>query len=262
MGVNCQGLYTVIHYGPPAGLDDYLQEIGRAGRDGLQSNAVLVNYPSCLSSKNILKTVKDYVRNSEKKCKRDIILSQFESSRKNVELSPHHCCDICAKTCKYSGEYCGYIPNEQYEWWKCLVPKTKKSAPKGTLPEPAKEELQSTLSDLRNSMVVGAGHFGPDLLSGFPKSTVQKVVNIASSDLNEKTLDKETAILNRACIPEILGIVQNVCRKFNVKSLPSTDFTESTLSEESSSVSNEDSDNEINFHVNLRISGDSSEDEV
>ena len=33
MGVDCKGVYKVIHYGPPADLDDYFQESGRVGRD-------------------------------------------------------------------------------------------------------------------------------------------------------------------------------------------------------------------------------------
>ena len=44
IGVNCKGLYAVIHSGPPAALDDYFQEAVRAGRDGLQSEAHLIIY--------------------------------------------------------------------------------------------------------------------------------------------------------------------------------------------------------------------------
>ena len=34
MGMDCKDLTSVIHFGPPADLDDYFQESGRAGRDG------------------------------------------------------------------------------------------------------------------------------------------------------------------------------------------------------------------------------------
>lgn len=44
LGIDCKGLQTVIHYGPPASLDDYFQESGRCGRNGKQSVAVLILY--------------------------------------------------------------------------------------------------------------------------------------------------------------------------------------------------------------------------
>jgi len=48
MGVDVPNIRTVIHLGPPADMDDYFQECGRAGRDGMQSNAILYLYPGCL----------------------------------------------------------------------------------------------------------------------------------------------------------------------------------------------------------------------
>ena len=35
MGVDVQGLYNIIHLGPPSKLEHYMQEIGRCGRDGV-----------------------------------------------------------------------------------------------------------------------------------------------------------------------------------------------------------------------------------
>lgn len=42
MGVNKQNIRTVIHYHMPNSNFQYIQEIGRAGRDGLQSQAILL----------------------------------------------------------------------------------------------------------------------------------------------------------------------------------------------------------------------------
>lgn len=54
MGVNIPDIHTVIHLGPSSNVDNYLQESGRVGCDGVQSDAVstrvvwtlLINYDS------------------------------------------------------------------------------------------------------------------------------------------------------------------------------------------------------------------------
>lgn len=46
MGLDIPNVRTVIHYGLSRDIDDYLQEAGRAGRDGLPSTAVLYVYPA------------------------------------------------------------------------------------------------------------------------------------------------------------------------------------------------------------------------
>ena len=42
MGVDKKGLHHVINYGPPPDLESYVQEMGRAGRDGAYSEAALL----------------------------------------------------------------------------------------------------------------------------------------------------------------------------------------------------------------------------
>lgn len=45
MGIDKPDIRTVVHAGVPASIDDYYQEIGRAGRDGRPATAVLVHDP-------------------------------------------------------------------------------------------------------------------------------------------------------------------------------------------------------------------------
>ncbi len=40
-GIDCPDVRTIIHWGPSPDSESYLQETGRAGRDGRQSFAVL-----------------------------------------------------------------------------------------------------------------------------------------------------------------------------------------------------------------------------
>ena len=38
MRVDCKGMHRIIHYGPAKNVEAYIQETGRAGRDGIQSD--------------------------------------------------------------------------------------------------------------------------------------------------------------------------------------------------------------------------------
>ena len=71
MGINVQGLHTVIHYGPSCDIDDYFQESGRVGRDGQQSHAILVNYKKGRGRGKFNDNMKSYMkekRNVDEKC--------------------------------------------------------------------------------------------------------------------------------------------------------------------------------------------------
>ena len=41
MGVDCRDIRTIIHWGAPSDIEQYVQETGMAGRDGLQAEAIL-----------------------------------------------------------------------------------------------------------------------------------------------------------------------------------------------------------------------------
>ena len=41
MGIDCVDVRQVIHWRPSSDIESYVQECGRAGRNGLPSNAVL-----------------------------------------------------------------------------------------------------------------------------------------------------------------------------------------------------------------------------
>ena len=42
MGIDCPGIRQIIHWGTPEDADLYVQELGRAGRDGNQALAILI----------------------------------------------------------------------------------------------------------------------------------------------------------------------------------------------------------------------------
>lgn len=114
LGIDKPDIRTVIHRGPPGSVEAYLQESGRAGRDGLQSEAVLLYNPAAFAGKNPMgkadadvpppcsimkefqfsrqKQMIDYARNTAV-CRREKLLSFFSD-----EIPYCSGCDICRGT--------------------------------------------------------------------------------------------------------------------------------------------------------------------
>ena len=89
----------VIHIGVPYTMEEYFQEAGRAGRDGLPSKAhVFYNaYDVSKARKHLSPIMREYVSESDK-CKRDMVLEYFGFSsfpRNSDDL--HNCCDYIMK---------------------------------------------------------------------------------------------------------------------------------------------------------------------
>lgn len=67
MGVDCEGVHRVIHFGPSKNMDSYVQETGRAGRDGHQSVAYVLYHGVMLNH------MKPFIKTEE--CRRKTLLS-------------------------------------------------------------------------------------------------------------------------------------------------------------------------------------------
>lgn len=96
MGVNFQAVNNVIHFSPPKDMDSFVQQLGRAGRDGSQTAMALLLFNS-RHCRNLDDDMKKYISN-EDSCRRQVLLSAY-----NCNPSPdrvkHLCCDLCAGTC-------------------------------------------------------------------------------------------------------------------------------------------------------------------
>ena len=92
MGVDCKDIYRVIHWGLPREIEEYVQETGRAGRDGHKSQAILM-YGSV--RRDVSLKMKDYGQNSAY-CRRDILFSDFMYSVDKDSVVGCQCCDVCA----------------------------------------------------------------------------------------------------------------------------------------------------------------------
>ena len=101
MGLDCPNVRKVLHWGAPEDIESYLQETGRAGRDGEQALAILYYGSGDMCSVNVRDEMKDYCK--LKTCRRAFLLNDFDGvsdSDTSMTITECSCCDICSVNCK------------------------------------------------------------------------------------------------------------------------------------------------------------------
>ena len=106
MGIDKPNVRFVIHYDMPKSLEQYYQEIGRAGRDGLESEALLLYSAGDIHkiryffeevsdkerAESLLQGMLSYATGRD--CRRKQLLSYFGE---NFTGKNEHCCDLCER---------------------------------------------------------------------------------------------------------------------------------------------------------------------
>lgn len=99
MGVDCSNIHQVIHWGAPSDLEQYLQEIGRAGRDDELSHALLI---CSKRNRHVRQQMKNYCDNNESCRRLKLFRSFLLYTYSATEYIKCRCCDICRTLCDCS----------------------------------------------------------------------------------------------------------------------------------------------------------------
>lgn len=95
MGVDCPDVRVVVHLGMPEDIEAYIQETGRAGRDGLPAEAILLNKKTCARYSD--RNIRDYCY--AKDCRRNVLFRNMEGYNNDKHQVPKkYCCDNCQKS--------------------------------------------------------------------------------------------------------------------------------------------------------------------
>ena len=99
IGLDIKNIRQVNHIGLPYSMEEYFQEAGRAGRDGLSAKAHVYynSYDVSKGKKQLTQVMRDYVTKS--KCKREMILNYFGFPVPSASEAVHKCCDYHQKIC-------------------------------------------------------------------------------------------------------------------------------------------------------------------
>ena len=99
MGLDSPNVSNVIHWGPSASPEDYVQEIGRAGRDP-STQALATLYFSRGDQQLTSAKMMEYCTNKES-CRRRMLFSSFDEFNDDDSSMPTgcKCCDKCSTLC-------------------------------------------------------------------------------------------------------------------------------------------------------------------
>ena len=95
LGIDIPDVRYIVHWGPLSSPAQYWQEVGRGGRDGSPTNAVMYLPKRSVDKRKVDTNMMDIIKGDG--CLRNKVMTYFKSDKfKNV--SKVNCCNVCTKS--------------------------------------------------------------------------------------------------------------------------------------------------------------------
>ncbi len=96
MGVDIRDLRYIIHYRSPRNIEEFIQGMGRAGRDNKESSSIL--FFTWRQHANASQEIKTFT-NAGNQCLRTALYGNYTTSQIKRPDLKHLCCSFCHKSC-------------------------------------------------------------------------------------------------------------------------------------------------------------------
>lgn len=210
MGLDSPNIRKVIHWGPPSDTELYVQETGRAGRDGQYSKAVLYyNSRDISKSSHVQESMKAYCLNTTE-CRRSMLMNQSPSFERPEVL--HQCCDVCMQVCKCPD--CETVPAAAMSDFGTFndlpVPSDHCCQ---NLSKEKQEEIQQALVGLRTYWCESSGPayllVGDEVCTGLTNGAINYIVKNFCNITTEEQL-RELGVVSYSYCQQIISLLSSL----------------------------------------------------
>uniref|UniRef100_A0A8C6U4X2 DNA 3'-5' helicase n=1 Tax=Neogobius melanostomus TaxID=47308 RepID=A0A8C6U4X2_9GOBI len=216
MGLHFSSISHVVMYGLPDDLEAVVQQIGRAGRDGKQSHAIVY---AITQHTRVDDTVKKLVQTCQKSCFRKFLFSYFEESVSVVEPG-HLCCTYCHNKCQCHTDGCNQ-PMPVYETYeRDILPQATRQ-----VTEDDRVMLRQLLEEYRCTLLMEGTHLytSTTACTGFGVELVQEIIEHSANIFDVNYIIQHLPVFQKKHAEDILLIINTVFK--DVKCCPTTSTT-------------------------------------
>lgn len=204
MGVNFPDIRYIVNYGPARNLLDQHQEFGRAGRDGLQSHALIIYHGHQLSQCET--SIKDFVKTNG--CLRVAAYAPLDDAIKPA-LPQHNCCSFCSLSCKCNnGDSCGACgPLFENQHPPSITSNLTLTRP---VNEEDKLDLKLALEEVQGRLAKGTSLLDKVSGHGFSRQLIEDIVKNCSRIFTVGDILETCPVFSIASSLAILEVIQEV----------------------------------------------------
>ena len=227
MGLNFPNISHVVMYGAPADPEDIVQQVGRAGRNGLQSHAVLCKTKNAFV---VDTAAKELIKAGTKGCFRKALYGQFEANTESLEPG-HLCCTFCHTSCSCvaddSASSVCIEPLPSYEQKKNIQVPVKKRV----VTKKQKQEIKGKLESYKNDLVAGHPYLftSQAACTGFSRQLIDAVLKDCKHIFDLEYIDNHLPVCSPQHARHILQVIQDVFH--DIEDMPPASPQEDSFSE-------------------------------